>query len=61
MGSQFVQDVGARRPYDEFIEEDDRTTLESEDCRQNCCGSTAPHVQLPLKGKCFEAQADARR
>lgn len=28
-GSQVVQDAGAHRPYNEFTEGDDRTTLES--------------------------------
>lgn len=61
--SQVLQDTGAHRPYNEFTEGNDRTTLESlrTPCQQKQCGSTAPHVQFLLKGKCFEAQADARR
>lgn len=61
--SKALQETGAHGPYHEFTEGDDRTTSESLRtlCQQKHCGSTAPHVQPLLKGKCFEAQADARR
>lgn len=62
-GSQVLQDAGAHRPYHEFTEGDDRTTLETFRtlCQQKQCVSTALRVQLLPKGKYFEAQADAGR